>query len=102
MPETRSDVTALAYWIDDHDQIVCISNNWPSFALTNGAPDLMPEAVLQRPIWEFMAGDETREFFEILLERVRNHGLSARLPFRCDSPEAVRFMEMRLSPTYDD
>jgi hypothetical protein len=101
MTTVRLENQAFAYWIDEHDQIVCVSDNWSSFASANDAPGLMPEAVLQRPIWEFLADDETYEFYQILLERVRSHNLSARLPFRCDSPEAVRFMEMRISPTSD-
>lgn len=101
MPETKPDAKALAYWIDEHDQIVCVSANWPDFALANGAPGLMPEAVLQHPIWEFLAEDETREYYQVLLERVRFYGQATRLPFRCDSPEAVRSMEICLSLTSD-
>jgi len=101
MTALKSDPRALAYWLDDYDQVVCVSESWPNFACANAAPGLTPDAVLHHPIGEFLADAETRQFYQILLERVRACGLAVQLPFRCDSPAVVRFMEIRLSLTSD-
>lgn len=89
----------LAYWIDEHDQMVCVSENWLNSARANGAPHLTPEAALYRPLWEFVSNHETQVFYRALLERVRAGNWSVSLPFRSDSPTVVRFLELRLSPT---
>lgn len=80
MPETKPDANALAYWIDDYDQIVCVSTNWLDYARANGAPGLTLEAVLKRPISEFVTDNETSAFYRLLLERIRTHGQPAKLP----------------------
>jgi hypothetical protein len=86
------------YSLDAADRLVAVSEAWLEFARENGAPQLDPQAVMHRSIWAFVAGQETRHLYRVLFERVRKRGTSLSVPFRCDSPERIRFMELRMHP----
>ena len=87
----------ISYRIDRENRLVDVGGDWDAFALQNDAPALRREAVLGRPLLDFISGDETRHFHEVLLARVRSGAQLRRLPFRCDSPELRRFMEMDIT-----
>ncbi len=86
------------YRLDANDVVADVGGAFVDFARANGAPELTPELVLGRSVWDFVAGEETRALYRILYERVRRDGSSLRIPFRCDSPDRFRFMELALTP----
>lgn len=86
------------YSIDSHDRLIAVGDSWLSFASENDAPELTREKVIGRRIWDFIAGDPTREIYRLLLARVRGQHAGLSLPIRCDSPDLLRFMQIRLSP----
>lgn len=86
------------YRLDALDRITHVNRAWLSFAVENESDALTPEAVLRRPLWDFIADNETRHVYRMILSRVRSSGKEVRLPFRCDSPSIRRFMEMEISP----
>lgn len=57
-----------------------------------------PHELLGQPLWRFITDDETRYIYELLLARVRTTGVEAVVPFRCDTPDARRYMTVRLAP----
>lgn len=69
-----------------------------SFAEINGAPQLTPEAVLGRPLWDFISDAETRHLYSVMFSRVRASDRSITVPFRCDSPRERRFLEITILP----
>lgn len=97
MAETS--VPASVYELDAADCISFVSESWLDFARGNGAPELTRERVLGHPLWAFVAGDETRRVYEAIFERVRRMERPVVVPFRCDSPDRFRFMELAIQPS---
>ena len=84
----------ISYRIDRENRLVDIGGDWDAFALENETPAVRRDAVLGRPLLDFITGAETRHLVEILLTRARAGSPLLRLPFRCDAPDLRRFMEM--------
>ena len=91
-------VASYDYAIDRSDVIESVSEAWLHFAQINGAPKLTREAVIGRSLWEFMSGSDTRSFYRTLFHRVRSKQIEVDLPFRCDSPDLLRFMLLHIRP----
>jgi hypothetical protein len=87
-----------SYVIDDRDVLVSVDDAWLDFARDNSAPELTRSFVTGRSIWDFIAGDQTRELYARLFASVRSADSPRTFPFRCDSPTLHRFMELRLVP----
>lgn len=87
----------LSYRINDRDEFTWVGENWAGFALSNRAPELAPELVLGRPLWQFVTDWTTEHLYRQLLVVVRA-GRPVSFPFRCDAPEERRFMEMSIRP----
>jgi len=83
--------------IDDADKIVHVNDDWLAFAQENTAPQLTASLVLDQPIWRFIQGQETSYLYRQIFRRVRAGKSPVKFPFRCDSPDCRRFMEMELS-----
>ncbi len=88
----------LVYRIDVADRLVSVGPGFDEFAAANEAPQLSSARVLGRRLWSFFGDAETVLLYESLVERVRRTGQPVRVPFRCDSPQRRRFMEMELVP----
>ena len=86
----------ISYQLNELDEIVFVSKGWTSFALANDAPDLMPEKVLNRPMWDFITDLTTEQLYREILKRVRS-GQAAKFSFRCDASDRQRFMEMSVT-----
>ncbi len=86
------------YVINRQDVITSVCPLWLAFARENGAPQLTGEAVIGRPLWEFIEGQETTHFYQLLLQRLRSNNASTIVPFRCDSPTLRRYMRLELTP----
>ena len=53
--------------------------------------------ILNRSIWDFIHDVETKHIHEILLIKVRVENRKLKLPFRCDSPNLCRYIDMAIS-----
>jgi hypothetical protein len=92
----------IQYMIDANDCITYVGDAWWLFAEDNGAgPDCFPPHLLGRPLWDFIAGEETRQLYRILLARVRAQKKPVQVPIRCDSPERRREIAITLKPVGD-
>lgn len=97
--ELREPMTKFIYVIDKLDRIISVSDNWLSFAQENQAGEIChPDIIINKPIWEFIDGDETKELYRIILEAIRTTNKAVTLPFRCDSPEKRRYLELIITP----
>jgi hypothetical protein len=83
--------------IDGADKIVRVNDDWLAFAGENGAPQLTADSVLDQFIWRFIGGREIIYLYKQIFSRLRAGQPPVTFPFRCDSPEWRRFMEMKLS-----
>lgn len=86
------------YRIDRDDQIVFANEDWYHFARENGVNTLNPDTVTGRSLWSFIENIETQHLFQVLLKKIRQTGLSVMFPYRCDSPNCRRYLEMNLIP----
>ncbi len=86
------------YQIDSVDSIIWVDASWSEFARRNGAPELCAGQVLGQRLPGFVAGDEVRHLWSLVIQRVREEDRAVTLPFRCDSPGRRRFMELDLEP----
>ncbi len=89
----------LVYRIDVADRLVSVGPGFDEFAAANEAPGLSAARVLGRRLWSFISDAETVLLYEALVDGVRRTGRAARIPFRCDSPQRRRYMEMEIVPT---
>ena len=95
--EKPLDHRSFIWIIDDADKIVHVNDDWLAFARENTAPQLTASLVLDQPIWRFIQGQETSYLYQQIFGRVRAGISPVKFPFRCDSPDCRRFMEMKLS-----
>lgn len=91
-------IKSFTYSIDSQDRLITANSEWDAFALENYAPELTFERIKYASLWDFIYDTETRHIYRLILEKVRNFTVSVRLPFRCDSPDRRRFMEMEILP----
>ncbi len=95
--KTAPDHRSFIWNIDAADRIVHVNDAWLAFARENTAPQLTAASVLNQPIWRFIQGQETIYLYKQIFGRVRAGESPVKFPFRCDSPDCRRFMEMKLS-----
>ena len=53
-------------------------------------------------LWDFIQGRETRYLYEELFRRVRGGMPSRTIPFRCDSPDERRYLELLIETLQDE
>lgn len=86
----------LCYHLNDKDEIIHVNDEWLEFALTNEGNDLIPEKVLGRYLWDFIADSTTVQIYRQLVDKARQ-GKPTRFTLRCDSPDCRRLLEMTIS-----
>jgi hypothetical protein len=91
------DQRSFIWTIDGADKLIHVNDAWLAFAAENTAPQLTAALILNQPIWRFIQGQETKYLYQQIFQRVRAGQSPVTFPFRCDSPDCRRFMEMRLS-----
>ncbi len=92
----RLSMPVIAYELNGDDRITAVSSDWAEFAAGNDAPELTPGNVLGKLIYDFIAGDDVKELYRILLRRVRDSEEPLMYPFRCDGPVVRRYMTMHI------
>ena len=90
------------YRIDRDDVIRFVSPSWDYFAKKNNGGDILAAAILGRNIWDFVANVETRHIYQTIVANMRAGQASARFPFRCDSADRRRFMQMEMKLADDN
>jgi hypothetical protein len=94
------DRNLVRYRIDAADRIEWIDEDaWTRFAAANDAPELTPDRVRGRSLFEFIDGDEVRALYAELFRSLRARPREAMIPFRCDSPDTVRHMVLTCLPS---
>jgi hypothetical protein len=80
------------YQVDAEDKLISIE----------GGESLYPSPPLNQSIWTFIKGLSTRFIYQMLISQVRETETAVQFPFRCDSAEFLRYMEMEISPGEND
>jgi hypothetical protein len=100
--EDRMNEDVFTYIVDKTDTIVSVSDNFCAFAEKNDWNGRWrPEDVIGHSLWGFIQGRETRHLYQELFRRVREGKRCRAIPFRCDSPEERRFLELILEALPD-
>ncbi len=86
----------VAYRIDADAKLVWVGGGWEAFALENEAPTIADRSILGESLWRFVNGVETRHVYEMMFEKIRRDRTAVIVPFRCDSPDMRRYMELRI------
>ncbi len=92
---------SIRYQLDPQDRIQAVDTAWLAFARANAGPELDPDAVLGRRIWDFIAGKETRHLYRLLIDKARREWREMAVPLRCDSPTRRRYLELAIKPLAD-
>lgn len=101
--EATGPLSSCIYMIDKLDRIISVSDNWSLFARENEAGESChPDAILNRPLWDFIHGIEISHFYEILLKNIRAKNKTVKVPFRCDAPEKRRYLELTITPVPEE
>lgn len=90
--------STLCYTLDANDCIVSVTGPWDLFALANDGPGACKDHVVGKSLESFISGDSTLMFVRTMLMSARTLNRTIYRPYRCDSSEFKRFMEMRISP----
>lgn len=98
MADSHNDRRTFVCRIDENDMITYVNSHWLAFARENDAPELTEAAVLNKPLWRFIADTETRYLVDVLTNKVRSKGKPLTVPFNCDSPDCRRRMELTIMP----
>lgn len=81
--------------IDSDDRICFVNSAWLDFAAEN-AWDVGRSQVLGGELLASISEPQTRHLYRLLLHRVRESRRPVRFRYRCDSPDCLRLMEMRI------
>ncbi len=91
---------ACAYELDAELRIRAVDPAWSEFAQANAAPELVvPPGPVGQVVFGYIQGATTVHLYQRLFERVLRTRRPVVFPFRCDSPEVRRFLEMEIRPT---
>ena len=89
-------MNAYRYTIDQNNCLTEVNDAWIAFAQSNDAPEISRQSVVGHSLFDYIAGTESQQVYKTILEKVRHTGGSTVIPFRCDSPNRRRFMELRI------
>lgn len=93
---SNRDFRKFIYRIDENNIIVYVNEEWLEFARENKSAGLTRESVIGTSLWKYINDIETVHIYESLIERVKMNGNPVIVPYRCDSPQRRRFMEMKI------
>ena len=92
----KEDKRVFGYEISESGILISVNPEWLAFASENGAHELGPDSVLGRPLWKFIAGSEVRHLYHAILNRLKVTAGTLNLPYRCDSPDCRRLLNMQV------
>lgn len=90
-------VEALSYAIDDQDRLIRLDEGYYRFAAENGWDGA--EGSLGRSLWDYVAGEDVKKILRLLVRRIRDEVRGVELICRCDGPDVVREMDVRIAAT---
>jgi len=91
----------VRYRIGPDGRLTAIDAGWMSFAAENGGAAPLQQAILGRPLWDFISDMTTREIYRSMVDRVRAGGAPIRFRFRCDAPALRRLLAMQITGDAD-
>jgi hypothetical protein len=93
-PDPGDDVV---YHVDPEGRITSVNDRWDAFARANGGTAVLSAAVIGRRAANFIAGNETRYLFDLIIRHAITSGRPVTAPFRCDGPAVRRRMQLTVT-----
>lgn len=85
-------------WSIDHEnKITEVNDSWLNFAKAAGV-SLSRKNVIGHSLFEFIKDEDVKTIYKLFIDRVRQTKKAIVIPYRCDSPDLRRFMEMVIDP----
>ena len=91
MPDTRT----FIHRIDADDIIEYVNEAWVEWAGENWDAE-EARRVVGMPMFEYLHSRSVRHVYRVLLNRLRGLAGRVALPYRCDSPDTRRWMEVEI------
>ena len=82
----------FSYRLDARDCVASVDSDWLDF---NGKPSGRRPPI---SFWDYISGYEVRHLFKMMFDTARDKHREVSVPFRCDTPTARRFMELKIEP----
>ena len=86
----------VEYVLDSGDRIIEIGGQWDAFARSNDAENLCGDSVVGTSFWDHVSGESLRDLLARVFQRARSIDQPISVPARCDSPDTVRHLEIRV------
>ncbi|AKJ63371.1 hypothetical protein [Kiritimatiella glycovorans] len=87
---------ACIYETDADGVLVSACGDWDRFAGSNDAPQCRSERMVGKPLMDFIRHEGTQAVYQALIERACQSEAPLEFPFRCDAPDLIREMWMRM------
>jgi hypothetical protein len=84
------------YVLDGNDRILEVGGDWDAFARANNAEHLCGDALIGTSFWDHIAGQSLCDLLHRVFQRARSLGQPITVPARCDSPDTIRHLEIRV------
>ena len=97
----KKDLRRFIYRIDLEDRITFVNDEWLAFGIENGITTLSEEIVIGKSLWDFISDHSIKHLYQSLFNKIREKKNRPKIPYRCDSPDCRRFMQMDLIPFED-
>jgi hypothetical protein len=94
----NEDRRLFIYRIDLEDRISFVNDEWIAFGVENGLTELSEETVVGKTLWDFISDISVIHLYQNLFKIIRAKKSKPKIPYRCDSPDCRRFMQMELVP----
>lgn len=95
----KENFLSIIYRVNDKDEIIYVNEEWDRFAKENdGIPENLSKNVLNKKIWSFISGFETKHLYQAILENVRRYKRTANIGIMCDGPTIVRTIDIAIKP----
>jgi hypothetical protein len=89
----------LSYWVDKKNIIQKVNDSWDqSMDAESWSDRAVSFNIIGKNILDFIVDDITRMYVASMLDAVRVCAKTLVKPYRCDSPESKRFMQMTVTP----
>lgn len=90
------------YELSAQNRVLSVSDNWDRFARGNGGEGALSQVVMGRPIWDFVAGLETRSYLNALTFAARSACAKVAVRYRSDSVAERRVYQLQIEPLEGD
>ncbi len=90
--------TRPVHTIDAHNRIVAMNSAWVEFMRTVVPFEFDADDVPGRSLWDFVAGTQVQQLWQVLFDRVRAIGAPAFVPMRADTVSMRRVLDVELHP----